>query len=83
MIGTVLEFRTKAAATKAAEALRININSETPRDSLHGASFDELAEHYISRELDTNQLRHANSKTTLDVYAKAVTPPSGVHTSAS
>ena len=31
VIGTVLEYRTKAAAEKAALALRININSTTPR----------------------------------------------------
>ena len=35
-IGTLLEYRTKAAAERAAEALRININSTTPRTSVLG-----------------------------------------------
>src|ERR1700756_873150 len=52
VIGTVLEYRTKAAAEKAAEELRININSTTPRLSAFGMTFGELAEHYIVKELD-------------------------------
>jgi integrase len=55
VIGTVLEFRTKAAAERAAEALRININSTTPRASIQGMTFGKLAEHYIARELDVDQ----------------------------
>lgn len=60
VIGTVLEYRTKAAAEKAAEALRININSTTPRTSVQGMTFSELARHYIARELDVDQ-QHARS----------------------
>lgn len=55
VIGTVLEYRTKAAAEKAAEELRININSTTPRLSAFGMTFGELAEHYIVKELDFDQ----------------------------
>ena len=60
VIGTVLEYRTKAAAERAAEALRININSTTPRSSVLGMTFGDLAEHYIARELDIDQ-RNARS----------------------
>ena len=55
MIGTLLDYRTKAAAEKAAEALRININTTTPRLSVMGMTFAYLAQHYIARELDVDQ----------------------------
>jgi hypothetical protein len=55
VIGTVLEYRTKAAAERAAEALRININSTTPRTSVLGMTFGELVMHHIARELDVDQ----------------------------
>ena len=55
MIGSVLEYRTKAAAIKAAEALRININSTTPRQSVFGMTFGELVDHYMAKELEVNQ----------------------------
>jgi integrase len=55
VIGSVLEYRTKAAAMKAAEALRININSTTPRQSVFGMTFGELADHYMAKELEVNQ----------------------------
>ena len=55
VIGTVLEFRNKAAAVRAAESLRININSNTPRASVMGLTFGELVTHYIARELDVDQ----------------------------
>ena len=55
VIGTVLEFRTKAAAERATEALRTTINSTTPRTSILGMTFGELARHYIARELDVDQ----------------------------
>src|SRR5260370_8597527 len=54
-IGTVLEHRTKAAAERAADALRININSTTPRTSVLGMTFGDLVMHYIARELDVDQ----------------------------
>jgi hypothetical protein len=62
VIGTVLEYRTKAAAERAAEALRININSTTPRTSVLGMTFGELAEHCIVRELDVDQQQARSPK---------------------
>jgi integrase len=55
MIGTILEYRTKAAAVKAAEKLRININSTTPRLSIFGMTFGALADHYTAKELGIDQ----------------------------
>lgn len=69
VIGTVLEYRTKAAAEKAAEALRININSTTPRLSCLGMRFKELAEHYIARELDFDQAEARSPKSYSTVEA--------------
>jgi integrase len=62
VIGTVLEYRTNAAAEKAAEALRSNINSTTPRPSVLGMTFGDLAEHYIARELDVDQTEARSPK---------------------
>lgn len=55
VIGTVLEYRTKSAAEKAAEAFRININNATPRQSILGMTFGELVDHYSAKELQVNQ----------------------------
>ena len=62
VIGTVLEYRTKAAAEKAAEALRININSTTPRTSVQGMTFGDLVEHYVAKELDVDQQQARSPK---------------------
>jgi integrase len=62
VIGTVLEYRTKAAAERAAEALRININSTTPRTSVLGMTFGDLVMHYIARELDVDQQQARSPK---------------------
>ncbi len=56
VIGTVLEYRTKAAAERAAEALRININSTTPRTSVLGWHLWRACHApHIARELDVDQ----------------------------
>jgi len=60
VIGTVLEYRTKAAAQRAAETLRLSINSTTPRSSIMGMTFGDLAKHYIATELDVDQ-EHAKT----------------------
>ena len=68
MIGTLLDYRTKAAAEKAAEAPRININTTTPRLSVMGMTFADLAKHYITRELDVDQqnARSPKAHSTID-----------------
>jgi integrase len=47
VVGTVDQYRSKAAAQKAAEALRANINKETWMPS----TVEQLVTHYIEREL--------------------------------
>ena len=51
VIGTVEEFRTEAEAQKAADALRLEINEQTPRQKLQAISFETLVEHYRQHEL--------------------------------
>lgn len=72
VIGTVLEYRTRAAAVKAAEALRININSATPRSSVFGMTFQEIADHYVARELDPDQseARKPKAHSTIEAYRR-------------
>ena len=50
------------AAMKAAEALRININSTTRRPSVFGMTFAELADHYMAKELHVDQDETRKSK---------------------
>jgi integrase len=69
VIGTILDYRTKAAAERAAEALRSNINSAAPRPSVLGMTFRELAEHYIARELDVDQTEARSPKSHSTVEA--------------
>ncbi len=51
VIGTVDEFKTEAEAEKAADALRLEINEQTPRQKLQAISFEKLVEHYRQHEL--------------------------------
>ncbi len=51
VIGTVEEFKTEAEAQKAADALRLEINEQTPRQKLQAISFETLVEHYRQHEL--------------------------------
>ena len=50
-VGTLIEYPTEASAKKAVNALRANINSETPRGQLEAISFETLTQHYREREL--------------------------------
>lgn len=50
-IGTLIEYPTEASAKRAVNALRANINSETPRGQLEAISFETLTQHYREREL--------------------------------
>lgn len=51
VIGTVGEFKTEAEAQKAADALRLEVNEQTPRQLLQAISFETLVEHYKQHEL--------------------------------
>jgi hypothetical protein len=51
VIGSVSEYKTEAEAQKAADALRLEINEQTPRQQLQAISIETLAEHYRLHEL--------------------------------
>jgi integrase len=51
VIGSVSEYKTKAEAQKAADALRLEINEQTPRQKLQAISIETLIEHYRQHEL--------------------------------
>lgn len=51
VIGTLKEFKTEAEAQKAADALRLEVNEQTPRQQIQAISFETLVEHYKQHEL--------------------------------
>lgn len=51
VIGTVSEYKTESDAQRAADALRLEVNEQTPRQMLKAISFETLVEHYRQHEL--------------------------------
>ena len=51
VIGSLEEYPTEAAAQKAVDALRVHINSETPRARIDAISFSTLVDHYREKEM--------------------------------
>jgi integrase len=46
VVGTVAQYRTESAAQKAVDALRIDINKETPQAILQPVTVEQLVAHY-------------------------------------
>lgn len=62
IVGSVLALATEASALKAAQALRIDANQQTPRADSRPSTIAELIEHYRLKELtDEDQGRKAHS----------------------
>jgi integrase len=55
VVGNVEHYPTESAAQKAADALRITINQDTPRAALQRISFETLVSHYLETELPEDQ----------------------------
>ncbi len=51
VIGTVTDYKTESEAQKAADALRLEVNEQTPRQMIQTISFETLVEHYKQHEL--------------------------------
>jgi integrase len=51
VIGSVLEYKNEAEAQRAVDALRLEINEQTPRQQLQAISMETLIEHYRQHEL--------------------------------
>ncbi len=61
VIGTTEQYRTEAAARRAADALRIDINRETPRGALNPLTVGQLVEHFKTKELGEDSKRRSYS----------------------
>src|SRR5919109_126479 len=66
VIGTVDQYPIRAAAQKAADALRIHVNKETPRAALLPLTCEQLVSHYVERELSEGN--HNRSYSTKAAY---------------
>jgi integrase len=61
VVGTVEQYSTRSAAQKAADALRIHVNKETPRSILQPLNCEQLIAHYVERELAAGNDKRAYS----------------------
>lgn len=62
VVGTVEQYSTcPSAAQKAADALRIHVNKETPRSALQPLTCEQLIAHYTEKELAEDNHKRANS----------------------
>lgn len=61
VVGTVDEYSTRSEAQKAADAIRIHVNKETPRSILRPLTCEQLIAHYVDRELTEGNDRIAYS----------------------
>ena len=66
VLGTVEQYPVRAAAQKAADALRIHVNKETPRALTQALTCEQLIAHYTEREL--SQGNHKKSYSTKAIY---------------
>lgn len=65
VVGTKLEYPSKAAAMRAVNGLRLDINTEATSSSSAQLTVDELIEHYKLTELNSSNSKTARTK---DVY---------------
>ncbi len=70
VVGTKLEYPSKAAAMRAVDGLRLDINSESSSVSSACLTVDELIEHYKLTELSASNGKTARTK---DVYLHQLT----------
>lgn len=61
VVGTVEEYSTKSEAQKAADALRIQVNKDSPRSVLYTVTCEQLIAHYLERELAEDNNKRAYS----------------------
>jgi integrase len=61
VVGTVEQYPVRSAAQKAADALRIHVNKETPHAALQPLTCEQLIAHYVERELSQDNRKKAYS----------------------
>jgi integrase len=68
-VGSVEEYTTKSEAQKAADALRIHVNKDSPRSILYPVTCEQLIAHYLEKELgDDNNKRAYSTKAAYKSY---------------
>lgn len=81
IVGTKVEYPTRASAEKAAAALRLDITKEQPQRVKETLTVEQLASHFIEKELDEKHTSKAYStracyKIMIDLY---ITPRWGAY----
>src|SRR5690348_11689186 len=61
VVGTVEEYSTKSEAQKAADALRLHVNKDSPRSLLYPVTCEQLVAHYLEKELAEDNNKRAYS----------------------
>ena len=82
VVGTVVQFPTETAARKAADALRIDINIQTPHASSGPTTVDQLIEHFRLKEMprDDHERRSYSTKAAYECYlTNWISPKWGKH----
>jgi integrase len=82
VVGTVVQFPTETAARKAADALRIDINLQTPQASSGPTTVDQLIEHFRLKEMprDDHERRSYSTKAAYECYlTNWISPKWGKH----
>ena len=82
VVGTVVQFPTETAARKAADALRIDINIQTPHASSGPTTVDQLIEHFRLKEMpqDDHERRSYSTKAVYECYlTNWISPRWGKH----
>jgi integrase len=60
-VGTVEQYSTKSEAQKAADALRLHVNKDSPRSLLYPVTCEQLVAHYLEKELAEDSNKRAYS----------------------
>lgn len=69
VVGTVEQYPVRSAAQKAADALRIHVNKETPHAALQPLTCEQLIAHYVERELsEANRTKAYSTKAAYKCY---------------
>jgi hypothetical protein len=69
-VGTVEQFKTKALAKKAVEALLLKLNAETPRQRIAVVTFGAICDRYLQEELPERYSTAKSYRSNIKNYLK-------------
>ena len=75
VIGTIEQYRTETAVQKAVEALRLNINHETPQTAVRPLTVEQLMQHYTEKELSAGSKKAYSAIAVYKVYLRTWIQP--------